>query len=193
MDSILFEINQRVSVIVKDYVQDVLTRVSETHDIPFTELEKILKTTKPSVNVSGQTSGKDLGMKHVSSNANPVCNSANTMNCTMQTKLGKPCKYKCVIGQILCKKHFNKANATNETKEHVTVMDKNMNKTLKTSTSPKAKNKSPIVSPIEVKTHHLPLEEQSWFKEYQTSHFPKPPDSFTASPDRDFEDYVLDE
>ena len=177
MDSILFEINQRVSAIVKDYVQDVLARVSETHNIPLTELEKTLSETKPNHVVSRQTSNTGSEMKQIidTSPGNPV------MNCTMQTKLGKPCKYKCLHGQVLCKKHYNKSNTTNETKEH--VLEKNSQK-----------KKSPAVeTPSEVKTLQLPPEEQSWFKEYETSHFPEPPDSFIASPDHDFEDYVLDE
>ena len=193
MDSILFEINQRVSAIVKDYVQDVLTRVSETHNIPLTELEKTLSETKPNHVVSRQTSNTGSEMKQIidTSPGNPGGVPGNVMNCTMQTKLGKPCKYKCLHGQVLCKKHYNKSNTntTNETKEH--VLEKN---TKKTVNSQKTKNKSPVVeTPSEVKTLQLPPEEQSWFKEYETSHFPEPPDSFTASPDRDFEDYVLDE
>ena len=184
MDILLSNINERVTTMVNEYVNEVLQRVSKAHNIPLDQLKTHLES-----NVSDSTT-QCVKTVHVVE--------SESLMCSMKTKSGTQCKYKCMSGSVLCKKHNKLQENTTAHMKDTVIEKKTMRRLSKNNTK----------KPLPVTTSELPSDEQSWFEHtqasdtvYQQSYYPKSPDKrFVASPDSQIIDdtecestYVLDE
>lgn len=182
METLITTITDRVNVMVNEYIYEVLQRVSKAHNIPIEQLKEHLDFKQESTPFAKK-------IEH-------VVESDQVLMCSMKTKSGTQCKYKCLSGLNVCKKHQKLQDTTN-LKEKETPM-------IKKTTKRNSKSKTTTIPTPPVTASQLPADEQAWFEEstYTQSYYPKSPEEhkFNASQDSEMVDdtnphdaYVLDE
>lgn len=173
MDTLLSNINDRVNVMVKEYVNEVLQRVSVAHNIPIDQLKKHLESNEPTPFVK---------------KINPVVESDSVL-CSMKTKSGTQCKYKSMSGMDVCKKHH-------KLQHEAPLKPKKPIELKKRATKP------PVVVPVttsQLPSEEQSWFDEA--ATYEQSYYPDPPNNvFMASQDSQIVDdtqgesaYVLDE